>query len=771
MVTNLFKPLSRPTGEFFLFSNYADDLTRQATTPKTYRVVPSKFAALNLDTSNVASITETASVATGIATALQDYYENKTNFLHTYNDYPDNIEYKKWWDSRIIWQTLLKFGLIHLEDYQEVDDQQNPVSQFKYFPELQYIGDVNIYSTTENDGRAYNEIYCYIPNDAQKTNYSVQNIGDYNESFVYTDIPGTLDGNTMTLIGWNHDNYPENIGIANSPLLDDTDNVTYNIYDSGDPDDEHDDGMWFRPDALACEWSEGQPDFDDQSTNLYATADDVMFEVNSILVFYDVISINDDGTETVKYKNLPLGIYFTGYEDDALCNVIEKYVNSDDIYQQGTSYGLRICNRFVSTPNATTFYDTNVDMYDGLADFSHAMQLMGENAVLMSDIAEQNRITLNSLNDHLAQFKNYRTNVPYIRQLTINGDQVGVWFVNGRNTGQIAGTYMNRATQSDWDCEDVLSPAYIQNRPDLVTLRGIVMDEDVILTHTDNKGLGIEAGTGITLTHEHREPTDEIPYEYESIVINGTGGGGGSDLLKVETTPIHTFDDHSSVLFKTTIPYEAPKSDVETEDEPKVGYVCEGNNPNNPTDDSNTSLEDFAPGSDILYYTVQVPENAQWESGKKYRIAIHTGGDLLISDQSSKTLVLRFNNHNLNVSAKNPEVVIVDEALNRISNTGIQQKTLYAKTTDISDPDNIVRYPLILYIEGLNFNDAAPIGVNWPPDIVYFDITFVTEPQDDTEVLTNVLLDMGWGNSGNKESDPQISIDPKNDAPIIKLPK
>lgn len=755
MVTNLFKPLSRPTGEFFLFSNYADDLTRQATTPKTYRVVPSKFAALNLDTSDVASITGTVGVGTGIATALQDYYENKTNFLHTYDDYPDNIEYKKWWDSRIIWQTLLKFGLIHLEDYQEVDDQQNPVSQFKYFPELQYIGDVNIYSTTENDGRAYNEIYCYIPNDAQKTNYSVQNIGDYNESFVYTDIPGTLDGDVVTLIGWNHDNYPENIGIANSPLLDDTDNVTYNIYDSGDPDDEHDDGMWFRPDALACEWSEGQPDFDDQSTNLYATADDVMFEVNSILVFYDVISINDDGTETVKYKNLPLGIYFTGYEDDALCNVIEKYVNSDDIYQQGTSYGLRICNRFVSTPNATTFYDTNVDMYDGLADFSHAMQLMGENAVLMSDIAEQNQITLNSLNDHLAQFKNYRTNVPYIRQLTINGDQVGVWFVNGRNTGQIAGTYMNRATQSDWDCEDRLSPAYIQNRPDLVTLRGIVMDEDVILTHTDNKGLGIEAGTGITLTHEHREPTDEIPYEYESIVINGVGGGGGSDILKVENTPIHTFDDHSSVLFLTNIPFN-----VDTE---PTEVICDGNEPGMPMDNRNISLENFAYQDTIRYYTVQVPENMKWESGKKYRIGIYANADSIAGDH---IVALRFNNHNICATSDiTPRVIFVDEALNSITNVAAMDIHLYTENTHHIGLETQEEFPLILYITNFNFSDLESAATDWVPDIIYFDVTFLTNDEDVLEIM---LLDIGWGSTGNKESDPKCLVDFSGKVPGIK---
>jgi hypothetical protein len=42
-------------------------------------------------------------------------------------------------------------------------------------PNIKYIGDINIYSNQEVDGMSYNEIYCYIPNDAKSQRWKIFN--------------------------------------------------------------------------------------------------------------------------------------------------------------------------------------------------------------------------------------------------------------------------------------------------------------------------------------------------------------------------------------------------------------------------------------------------------------------------------------------------------------------------------------------------------------------------------------------------------------------
>ena len=73
-----------------------------------------------------------------------------------------------------------------------------------------------------------------------------------------------------------------------------------------------------------------------------------------------------------------------------------------------------------------------------------------------------------SIKDSVAMFKNYRTNVPYIR----NVDGQPMWFVNGRNTGVVA----------QWNSQPQVDPSFIfSNLLDLNDLTNITWDstEDV----------------------------------------------------------------------------------------------------------------------------------------------------------------------------------------------------------------------------------------------------------------------------------------------------
>ena len=163
------------------------------------------------------------------------------------------------------------------------------------------------------------------------------------------------------------------------------------------------------------------------------------FSINAILILYDIVSkYEDDGVlkENTLYRNIPLGIYFTGTldVDCIMSNQIIKYVNSEQIYNQGTSYGLRICNRFISNPLSTEIIETTADSSSNVSEIAPVLEKIGEVLLSAEEVTKSNNDILAVLNTHLSQFKNNKTNVPYIREL----GKKKYWFVNGKNTGAIA---------------------------------------------------------------------------------------------------------------------------------------------------------------------------------------------------------------------------------------------------------------------------------------------------------------------------------------------
>ena len=159
------------------------------------------------------------------------------------------------------------------------------------------------------------------------------------------------------------------------------------------------------------------------------------FNINTIVVLYDIVRKTSVGDQII-HRNIPLGIYFTGcLDNDAgiMSNTITKYVSSGQIYNQGTSYGLRICTRFLSSPNSTEIKDISVNG-SAVSEIAPVLEKMGETLIAVEDsIAESSQIQT-ELKTHLSQFKNNKVNVPYIRRI---GDKK-YWFVNGKNTGAVA---------------------------------------------------------------------------------------------------------------------------------------------------------------------------------------------------------------------------------------------------------------------------------------------------------------------------------------------
>lgn len=374
-VCNVFNRLENNTGNFLMFSQYVEDLTRESTQSVFYRVTPSKFIAANIDYSEYND--------EHLVRELQNRFENGCAVCRK------NME-SSWTpstSSNLFWRTIFDMGLFTSTDG-------------SYLNEVKYIGDINLQSYNEHDGLGYSEIYCYIPNEACESKIQYVNNEPYGTEYKSDLIiegyrPEEIDG--RGIIGEILNYYPETV----SYFPWDVDSLDVKKVDSDN------------------------------------------FNINTIIVLYDVVTKVDNGTE-VLYKNIPLGIYFTGViKNGIMTNTITKYVSNKDIFGAGTSYGLRICSRFTVTPN-----QDNIKVLDVTVDndnYSAICQVMSQMAISqnkMDEILAKVQSNNNAEKELLAIFKNSRTNVPYIKVI----NDTSYWFVNGRNLGPVLG---------DIDCECV----------------------------------------------------------------------------------------------------------------------------------------------------------------------------------------------------------------------------------------------------------------------------------------------------------------------------
>lgn len=281
--------------------------------------------------------------------------------------------------SNIFWHALFDMGLLSLSENNTIN-------------EIKYVGDINLQSYNEHDGVGYSEIYCYIPNESKQYNYSCI-IGEDSSVFESGDVIEGYkadDLDAWTVIG---------------------------------------DKLYYYPDKFYnFSWEDDILDTKELNTNKY--------DINSIIVLYDIKTKTETGAE-ILYKNIPMGIYFTGLiDDDVMSNKITKYIYNEDIFGAGTSYGLRICTRFTVTPNQDNIkvLDVTVDN-DNYSAISQVMSQLSISQNKMDEILTKVQANTSAEKELLAIFKNSRTNVPYVKN--ING--TSYWFVNGRNVGSILG--------------------------------------------------------------------------------------------------------------------------------------------------------------------------------------------------------------------------------------------------------------------------------------------------------------------------------------------
>lgn len=411
---NLLKPVDCATGTFFMFSQTAQDLTREFTQADAYRVVPSTFAALEINLSAIRTIggitVDDSLTEKTLGQIFQNYFENACTYIRSALE-KDGKVWRPDYSLPILWNTLSHFGLI---------DIQSKGDEYQYSDNLKYIGDINIYSyNPTQDGIGYSEIYCYIPNEATSSEYPMHYIKKIFDSF-------PIDPGEQNIQGYEGDASATYTGLH--WLLDDP-NIDLHYYDFGKSYSI----AGCIPDKL--NYFEEIGESRSSSTPRKTLGGDPLesFDFNTIVVMYDIVSKGTDGeNDKVIFHNVPLGIYFTGKPDgNGLTNTVTKFVNNEDIYNQGTSYGLRICSRFLCSPNLTKLESVETTNDDYNAVFTEALSKMSENIDLFKDISvDINRLS-GELLTHLANFRNNKVNVPYLRNL--NGTYY--WFVNGKNTG------------------------------------------------------------------------------------------------------------------------------------------------------------------------------------------------------------------------------------------------------------------------------------------------------------------------------------------------
>ena len=451
---NLLKPIigdNANAGGFYTFSQYGEDLTKAAALGYEYRVVPSKFAVVKLRACNPLN-TPLKGKSTGVpskdlAKIFQCYLENKAAFCRNTLGSSNTDAWNPQIFSILFWGALEEFNLIDISAGTTQQDKNSADHS------IRYIGDINIYNSNEHDAVSYNETYCHIPSNEYAYAYAAGTNNQQTDQFQWSkDYIKNADGTFATqLVGWTNGeaDYPTTLttlGITNEALLDSystssSTKATYSI------------GLETYPLLLSPFISDVEGAINNINSGLtgksYTQLSLRSYDFNAVLVFYDIYNSLDPDNPKL-YCNIPMGLYVTGeYEDTDLndsdsdsgmsdwvmTNSVTKYVTNEDAFGSGTSYGLKICNRFTVGHNQTLLatniaVDSETDE-DDVTNLENALVMLGDLTSEMRENTEALAGLTQNMKEFLSAFRNNKTNVPYI----IYVDDVPYWFVNGKNTG------------------------------------------------------------------------------------------------------------------------------------------------------------------------------------------------------------------------------------------------------------------------------------------------------------------------------------------------
>ena len=401
-ICNIFKKLENNNGTFFTFSQYTEDLVANQSN-SSYKVVPSRFICCDVDYSLFDNET--------LPALLQNNFENGCSFLRSKmgKDWNPDISKNVFWnevgynlfrdnENNTVVSDFNKDTYLNNLSIPAIDEINSEYIKSN----IVYCGDINIQSYSEKDNVGYNEIYCYIPNEAKQASFKIIRENSGIEYIAY-------DKEYICGYDVNDVNFNGLLNINSIYKVDGSNLVTDSLYKY----------QYSYTNTFGVDLTDGK----------YTASDS--FKFNTVVVFYDII-VND----SILYSNIPLGMYFSGIiEGGVMNNSITKFVNNNDIYGSGTSYGLRICNRFTVSPNGTSIKSATNTLLGEDAEYaaiSQTMAAMADSQKKMDQLISNINDYQRGIKDHLASFKNYRVNVPYIKII----NNIPYWFINGKNTGQ-----------------------------------------------------------------------------------------------------------------------------------------------------------------------------------------------------------------------------------------------------------------------------------------------------------------------------------------------
>lgn len=475
-ICNLFNRLTSVSGNFMMFSQYVEDITNTYVENDNYKVVPTKFIALDIDYKNIkykengVIPNSDDSLNIGIPKYFQNYFENGCAYgRKNINNWTPEIS------KNLFWNAMIDGGFITTKTIEDIN----------YAKEIVYVGDINMHSHNTHKGMGYGEIYCYVPTDAKKTNVQLVNNFSIDRNYNNENTNSYLEGYGPT----------EYVSFSDKISTISIENYSKKYYYNKDY-------------SLA---------FDDIDLQISYDNTIAKYNINTFVPLYGIFRkiIKSDNSilwEPI-YENIPLGLYITGMfdENNDLTNNISKYVTTS--YGIGTSYGLRICTRFsVSTSGAILNNSDIVVDNSNYTNLSQLMTAMGENLHKMLDVCKNVQDTTNEYKELLSVFKNHKANVPYIRE--INGKSY--WFVNGRLVSIVSDLSGN--------CCNFVSPEIVQKRIDNIMDNDNENDFDYI--EDPNSNCECYPLSNKDLANHINEIDEEYNFEYDGPDYGGGTTGG-----------------------------------------------------------------------------------------------------------------------------------------------------------------------------------------------------------------------------------------------------
>ena len=502
---NILTPLLSNTGTLYTFSQYAEDLTTMLSNVDDYRVTISRFMCLDLNKPNIEP-TDEKTYDQIYGEIFQNYFENACSAFRdaegTITSDSDNGEFifRPEHTRTLLFETLVKYGMMTRGQNNEITGD-----------EIKFINDINIISSSEHDNISYNEFYCTIPQQSSALRYKIasETVADDNDiSLIYDIAPvdAKYPDDTLVdpsefndyIIGYPYvvesvyNRYPTTGLSKNVEGYTDVTNTnqkcyslfndnSFDVFISDTYTELFDNGM--QSDIA----SDDNGKLIEEPASIPVTEVD-RFKFNTVIIFYDIVDHRENSTSNNQF-NIPFGIYFTGHADENgyIENPVTVHIKNNDIYNQGTSYNLRVALRYLATQNATLIMDNIEIDNQPIDDFSSLYNMMAESQRIMRDNTNYIKSIQTSLSNHLAMFKNYRVNVPYIR--TVNGVQY--WFVNGRMLTPVTAVIINNYNVVDPENPDVPTPDEPDNPdPTVNVLRWLSLTDPE--NHSGIEWLGVE---------------------------------------------------------------------------------------------------------------------------------------------------------------------------------------------------------------------------------------------------------------------------------------